>query len=259
MAYTQAPVKWDMYMEIPKGFEVKGDGDYVLQIHKNIYGQKQAGHVWNKHLVGKLKSIGFCQCQLEECVFMHGKAIYILYTDDLILTGLDLKELDKIVKDMKKAGLKLTIEGDISDFLGINIQCHDDGTVHLMQPHLINSILKELGLQADSAKSKATPAALSKLLSRHNDAPPHNEGSFHYRCIIGKLNYLKKSTQPDISYVMHQCACFSVDPKQPHANAVKWSCQVPQRHQGQGNGHKANMNVLRCLHQCQLCRQLEAI
>lgn len=32
MAYTQAPVKRDMYMEIPKGFEVEGDGDYVLQI-----------------------------------------------------------------------------------------------------------------------------------------------------------------------------------------------------------------------------------
>jgi len=32
-----------MYMEIPKGFEVEGDGDYVFQIHKNIYSQKQAG------------------------------------------------------------------------------------------------------------------------------------------------------------------------------------------------------------------------
>ncbi len=69
VAYTQAPVKRDMYMEIPKGFEVEGDGDYILQIHKNIYGQKQAGCVWNKHLVGKLKSIGFRQCQSEECVF----------------------------------------------------------------------------------------------------------------------------------------------------------------------------------------------
>jgi len=33
MAYTQAPVERDMYMEVPKGFEVEGDGDYVLQIH----------------------------------------------------------------------------------------------------------------------------------------------------------------------------------------------------------------------------------
>ncbi len=164
MAYTQAPVEWDMYMEIPKGFEVEGDGDYVLQIHKNIYGQKRASHVWNKHLVGKLKSIRFHQCQSEECMFMQGKAIYVLYTNDSILTRPDLKELDSIIEDMKQAGLELMVEGDISDFLGVNIQCHNDGMVHLTQPHLIDSILKELGLQADSAKSKATPAASSKLL-----------------------------------------------------------------------------------------------
>ncbi len=155
-------------------------------------------------------------------MFTQGKAIYILYTDDSILTGLDLKELDKIIEDMKWVGLELTVEGDISDFLSINIQCHNDGTVYLTQTHLIDSILKELGLQAYSAKSKATPAASSKLLGHHDDAPPHDEDSFHYRRIIGKLNYLKKSTQPDISYAMHQCAHFSADPRQPHADAVKW-------------------------------------
>jgi len=46
--------------------------------------------VWNKHLVDKLKSIGFCQCQTKECVFTRCKAINILYTDDSILTGPDL-------------------------------------------------------------------------------------------------------------------------------------------------------------------------
>jgi len=55
-----------------------------------------------------------------------------------------------------------------------------------------------------------------------NNAPPHDKDSFHYRCIIGKINYLEKSTQPDISYATHQCAHFSANPKQPHANTVKW-------------------------------------
>jgi len=89
----------------------------------------------------------------------------------------------------------LTVKGDISDILGVNIQCHKDGMVHLTQPHLTNSILEEHGLQADSAKSRATLAASSKLLGHHNDAPPHDEDSFHYWCIIGKFNYLEKSTQ----------------------------------------------------------------
>jgi len=114
---------------------------------------------------------------------------------------------------MKRVGLELTVKGDNSDFLGVNIQHHEDGTVHLTQPHLIDSILKELGFQANSAKSKATPAASSKLLSHHDNAPPHDEATFHYRRIISKLNYLEKSTRPDISYAMHQCARFSASPR----------------------------------------------
>jgi len=69
--------------------------------------------VWNKHLVEKLKSVALCQHKSEECVFTRGNAIYVLYTDDSILTGPDLKELDKIIEDMKQTGLDLTVEGDI--------------------------------------------------------------------------------------------------------------------------------------------------
>ena len=44
---------------------------------------------------------------------------------------------------------------------------------------------------------------------------------FNYRSVIGKLNFLEKSTCPDIAYAVQQCARFSVDPKQSHADAVK--------------------------------------
>ena len=44
---------------------------------------------------------------------------------------------------------------------------------------------------------------------------------FYYRSVIGKLNFLEKSTQPDISVSMHQCACFFERPKRGHAEAVK--------------------------------------
>ena len=44
---------------------------------------------------------------------------------------------------------------------------------------------------------------------------------FHYPSVIGKLNFLEKSTRLDISISMHQCACFSECPKWIHAEAVK--------------------------------------
>ncbi|MEL6804414.1 MAG: hypothetical protein AAFO91_11625, partial [Bacteroidota bacterium] len=44
---------------------------------------------------------------------------------------------------------------------------------------------------------------------------------FHYRRVIGKLNFLEKSTRPDLAYAVHQCARFSVNPREVHADAVR--------------------------------------
>ena len=40
-------------MKIPKGFDMGEDidpNDYVLQIHRNVYGKKDSGRVWNQYL-----------------------------------------------------------------------------------------------------------------------------------------------------------------------------------------------------------------
>ena len=64
----------------------------MLKIVKNLYGQKQAGRVWNKHLVAKLLLAGFTQSRVDECVFYGGKSLYVVYTDDSILAGPDPQE-----------------------------------------------------------------------------------------------------------------------------------------------------------------------
>ena len=49
------------------------------------------------------------------------------------------------------------------------------------------------------------------------------DGHFNYRSVIGKANYLEKSTRPEIAYALHHCAQFSADPKVEHDGAaVKW-------------------------------------
>ena len=52
---------------------------------------------------------------------LRGQTLYVLYTDDSILAGPSEKEIDQIIKDLRKAKLDLTIEGDLQDFLGVNI------------------------------------------------------------------------------------------------------------------------------------------
>jgi hypothetical protein len=103
----------------------------------------------------------------------------------------------------------------------VNIDKHEDGSIHLTQPHLIDQILEDFRLNNDNVSEKITPATSSKLLSRHKNSEPF-DNSFNYRSVIGKLNYLEKSSRSDIDYMVHQLARFSSDPKKGHGQALRW-------------------------------------
>jgi len=88
----------------------------------------------------------------------------------------------------------------------------------MSQPYLIDQILKGLGFNKRT-KVKRTPAVASKIL--HQDKEEEEmQTDWDYRRIIGQLNFLEKSTRPDISYALHQCARFSSNPKASHKMAV---------------------------------------
>lgn len=101
--------------------------------------------MWNKYLVKKLiDEVGFVQSKVDECVFYKEDIVYVLYTDDSIIAGPDKAKVDQVIEEIKKAKLDITIEGDIQDFLGVNIKRHKDGKITYSQPHLIEKILKEM-------------------------------------------------------------------------------------------------------------------
>jgi hypothetical protein len=207
-------------MELPEGIETKyGNGrTHVLKLKKNLYGQKQAGRVWNQHLVKGLKKVGFKQSKADECVFYRGKVIFAVYVDDGYFCGPNEKDIDKAIKDLRKAGYDIEDKGDLKDYLGVNVDYLANGRIKLSQPHLIDQIVHDIGLTTRSP-TKSTPAKSSVILQRDELGQPFDQ-SFHYRSVIGKLNYLEKTTRPEISYAVHQCARFSEDPKQSHAKAV---------------------------------------
>ena len=134
-------------MDILKGFgmsegEIK---DYVLKTHRNIYGQKQAGRVWNQYLVGKLvRELKFIHPKQNVLVFYQGTNMYALYKYGLIFAGPQRYEIYQIIKEMQEANLDITIRGDLQEFLGVKIEKKANGMIHLTQPNLINKILKDL-------------------------------------------------------------------------------------------------------------------
>jgi hypothetical protein len=145
---------------VPKGFKVDGktDEDYVLQLHNNVYGTVFAGKVWYDHLVERLVRAGFTKSKHDDCLIYCGNAMYVLYTDNSILMGPDSKELDRIVARMRKERLELTEEGDIADFLGVELKRTKEDQIECTQPQLIKNILKDLRLAGPGAVTKDTPA-----------------------------------------------------------------------------------------------------
>ena len=134
--------------------------------------------------------------------------------------GPDMAELDKVVKEMRTSSKKFRVEdlGNAKDFLGIQVTRGKDKTLTLSQPQLIDPMLKDVKFQSNM-KEKDTPDLSSVILQKDTQGKPFNN-DFHYRRVISKLNFLEKSTRPDISYAVHQCARFCEHPKQSHGEAV---------------------------------------
>ena len=217
-----------------------------------MYGQKQAGRVWYLHLRKNLMKLGFQPSQHDECVFYYGKTVFIVYTDDTILLGPDKDEIDLLVKRLSRS-FKIEDQGDLSDYLGIKIERKPDGTLEWTQPTLIQSILKDLKLDGEDIKGrqnkpniKPVPAHTSVPLTDHRDSPDHNPKDFEYRQVIGKLLYLEKSTRPDISCAVHQCARHCANPKIQHTAAVKRIGRYLLGTKGKGLIMKPNQEGMEC-------------
>jgi hypothetical protein len=80
------------------------------------------------------------------------------------------------------------MEGTLSDYVGVNIERGDDGIIHMTQPQLIQSVLKELNFTNDT-KGATTPAFSTTTLKDGQGKPPHN-ANWSYRRMIGKLNFI---------------------------------------------------------------------
>ena len=104
----------------------------------------------------------------------------------------------------------------------------------MSQPHLIEQVIKYLGLNHDKVLSKPIPTASSKILFAHNESQQF-DNYFHYRSVIGKLNYLENSCIPDISYIVHQCARFSKKPRKEHEQALRWLGKYLKDNINEGN------------------------
>lgn len=238
LAYPQADIPYDNYMKLPKGIGMaEGKAPAVLKLKKNLYGGRNSGLLWYLHLTEALTNLGYKKSKFDDCVWYKGGLIFAFYVDDGIFYHKDKKMIDKAIKELqiaKKTKKKLVLEdqGDVTDYLGLNFEKTKDGKIKMTQPHLIDQILEEVNLH-DKTFSKPIPASPTKIL--HRD--PNQKiikAPFDYRRAIGKLNFLEKSSRPDLAYAVHQCARFSSDPREEHYEAVRYIAKYLMQNKDEG-------------------------
>ena len=125
----------------------------------------------------------------------------------------------KIYRDLESHGFRVTDEGTMEVYLGLQIDSHDDNSFTVSQPFLVDRIIETIRGMKD-AKIAKSPAVTTDILTKDVNGTPRKE-TWNYRSLIGMLNYLVNCTQPDLAYAVHQCARFCVDPKSSHEQAVK--------------------------------------
>ena len=159
----------------------------VLKVVKNLYGLKNASLNWFKMLQKALIGRGFSPSSIDPCIFIRDNCIILVYVDDCIVISKDKKVIDRFVKLMKngKEGFVLTDDGDLTRFLGVEIEYKTDGSIHMTQPHLIQRILELCGIKASEVNKHDTPASKSLL---HRDLSGHSRRhNWNYRSAVGML------------------------------------------------------------------------
>ena len=153
LAFPQADLDIDIWMELPIGFQTIEDPDhsqlYVLKLKKNLYGLKQASFNWYEKLQDGLKDRGFNPSKIDQCLYMKDGMVILVYVDDCIIVGKDMGEMDEFMQSMQQVSenFVLTDEGSIDKFLGIEIKCLGKQEFEISQPFLIDHILALLQLE----------------------------------------------------------------------------------------------------------------
>lgn len=64
-AFLHGEISEDVYVQQPKGYEVKGSENLVCKLHKALYGFKRASRAWFSRIEGHFVREGFQRCKSE--------------------------------------------------------------------------------------------------------------------------------------------------------------------------------------------------
>ncbi|XP_047335705.1 uncharacterized mitochondrial protein AtMg00810-like [Impatiens glandulifera] len=205
-------------MAQPPGFVHPDFPNHICKLHKAIYGLKQSPRAWYATLRTALLSLDFIESKSDTALFTyHAPQIttyFLVYVDDIILTGNSKSFLTKIIFQLNKL-FPVKDLGQLHYFLGMEATRTKDG-LFLSQSKYIDDILTRADMI--QAKPLHTPVSAGSSLSKHDGDPLSDP--FLYRSIVGALQYLTL-TRPELAFAVNRACQFMQTPTSSHWGAVK--------------------------------------
>jgi len=148
MAFTQAVLDEELYIEQPEGFE-KDKEKYVCKLRKSLYGLKQSAYNWQL-LTEIMHSQGFYPIKADPCVFSKraSKGAWVVcstHVDDIFVLCNKAGEVDRD-KLFKAFSSRVEIENLGSVSWALQTQILRDaraGVLKISQERFINEILQQ--------------------------------------------------------------------------------------------------------------------
>ncbi|CAL2240277.1 unnamed protein product [Prunus armeniaca] len=230
-AFLHGELKEEVYMNLPPGFDLSENPNLVCKLRKSLYGLKQSPRAWFGKFSCAMKKYGYRQSNADHTLFLKrrkGKVtVLIIYVDDMIITGDDTEEIDKL-KHYLSTEFEMKDLGGLKYFLGIEVARSQQG-IFLSQRKYVLDLLNETGMLG--CKPADTPIVHNHNLEILPDQVPTNKD--RYQRLVGRLIYLSH-TRPDIAYDVSVVSQFMHSPSEVHMEAVMRILQYLKSAPGKG-------------------------
>ena len=217
-AFLNGPIKEEVYVEQPPGFEDERYPDHVCKLSKALYGLKQAPRAWYECLRDFLIANAFKVGKADPTLFTKtcdgDLFVCQIYVDDIIFGSTNQKSCEEFSRVMTQK-FEMSMMGELNYFLGFQVKQLKDGTF-ISQTKYTQDLIKRFGMK--DAKPAKTPMGTDGHTDLNKGGKSVDQKA--YRSMIGSLLYLCAS-RPDIMLSVCMCARFQSDPKECHLVAVK--------------------------------------
>jgi hypothetical protein len=209
-AFLHGDLDEEIYMEVPKGLEIKHNKKLMLK--KTIYGLVQSDRKFYEKLINVLKVIGFYGSKSDPCLWtmwdekVNHMIIIGIYVDNFLIIRKN-ESIDCLIDELKKHEFNLKIEKNVNEYLSCcTEESKNEAKLIMIQPHLLTCLIRNFGEEIEGKRKFLTSGTSRFKIQRSTINMDVLNPQFQrkYRSGVAMLLYLTKYSQPGISNIVQE-------------------------------------------------------